>query len=510
MKQARKRGFSPAADVDVLYVRRLLAAARRAESLRGDPVAGELLRLTKSTNLAEAVRKLVDLTFRDTGQMGARLSELILRSDLGPPVAFTDVAAGMGFSLRQFFRYRARAVELMAGELRLMLREPAEGADPLTSLFDTLVNWDPEGAIDVFAAVPEPAGESEVLDALKAYVETAKEIPHGLFERASARNAASALAVRAQQQCLFGETTPAREDLRRAEGALFSIAQPVAQKQARREIAHAEVLLAYVAGKSSQRTFVRASPAAEGDFDDAVAFLDWLWCSGQFETFDAELQQAMGAAQRRRDVIAASRLCLLAAVAIACGGDVLGARRYAAAARTAARHHVWLSADALLLDRRLELISGATSRRAEFFEALPAMSWHRTMSGCIDARTLLAERRLMECKNLSRQCLGIAVERGYESLSAHCECTLAAVEGLEGDTDAERRRYLRAWRWYVQTQDARISIDLFTPPHARWREIGVLTFADAGAGAPFDQANSRRTLAALIPITERRVWLMKQ
>ncbi len=513
MAETNAPAVGQAFEVDEHQVRRLLSAARRADHVEGDPVADDLRRLTGSANVGEALKKLVEMTFKDLGHMGSRLSELVVKSDLDGTLSFNEVASQMGLSLRQFFRYRARAVKMLAGQLRAIMNYQAEPTDTFGSLFDTLVDWNPEGALEVFSNASHLSADFEAIRALKAYVETARQIPAAIFEAAERQSPAIAFAVRSQQRCLFGDLAAAEEDLRKADAAMRHVTEPAARRAVQREITQARFLAARSSGTAHSLQRVVSLVAAsntDADLQDSVHNLEFLCYSGRFSNIESEVKRHMAVAQRQHDPVAAAHLCMLAAIAACYEGDLRHGRQLAAAARIAALHHVWLSAEAWILERRIALVSGITMGASDDFAELPEASWHRTMIDSVLARQFLAQQRLMEAKNLLAQCLAVARERNYPGVAAYNECTAAAVYGLEGHAEEERERYLRAWRWYVKAKDFSIALDLFTPPNARWREIGAFEFADLGLEqASFDDPASRQDAAVLIPIAERRGWVGK-
>ena len=108
--------------VDDRQMRRLLAAVRRANLMRL-PAAQALRNVMHSASLAAALRKLVETTFGDYGYMGSRYAHLIVRADIEAEMKLPAVAAEMGLSRRQFFRYRANAVRMLALQLTQLARD---------------------------------------------------------------------------------------------------------------------------------------------------------------------------------------------------------------------------------------------------------------------------------------------------------------------------------------------------------------------------------------------------
>lgn len=99
-------------------VRRLLNSLRRPDRVRRDPLGRLICDLTQSRTAHEAVGKLVERTFYSCGEGGVRLARLVVRCDLDGTISHEGVAAELGLSPRQFYRYRTRAVQMLADEIR--------------------------------------------------------------------------------------------------------------------------------------------------------------------------------------------------------------------------------------------------------------------------------------------------------------------------------------------------------------------------------------------------------
>jgi|GEM_PF-1439309 len=122
-------------------VRSLLRAVRRPAQLQRDGVALELERVLRCASARDAVLALIERALRHEHRFCA---EIVRRCDVDGETTMM-VAEGLHLSQRQFFRYRAQAVEAIAVELeRLLTRAPArasnESADRAVALGQLLLS----------------------------------------------------------------------------------------------------------------------------------------------------------------------------------------------------------------------------------------------------------------------------------------------------------------------------------------------------------------------------------
>jgi hypothetical protein len=93
-------------------LRRLLRLLRRPYLLEREPLALRVRGLFGTSSCRDALLLLVDRTFGSIEDT-RRLREIVVRCDVEGQKA-RQAAAGMHLSLRQFFRYRAEAIEALA------------------------------------------------------------------------------------------------------------------------------------------------------------------------------------------------------------------------------------------------------------------------------------------------------------------------------------------------------------------------------------------------------------
>jgi hypothetical protein len=119
-------------------VRRLLNSLRRPELALRDPMGRLVCELTQSRTPHEAVRRLVERAFLGGGHTGLRLAQLVVRCDLDGTLSHEGVAAELGLSPRQFYRYRTRAVQMLAREIRRLVSD-VEDLDETIGVFERIL-----------------------------------------------------------------------------------------------------------------------------------------------------------------------------------------------------------------------------------------------------------------------------------------------------------------------------------------------------------------------------------
>lgn len=131
-------------------VRRLLNALRRPDVAQADPLGRLLCDLLGVASPIEAVTRLIGATFARQGPHGARLGQLLMKCDVEGTLSQAGVASEMGLSLRQFFRYRARAIRLLSDRIRGLLGEPGRTPDSLRTLAELVAETSPNTAMAIY------------------------------------------------------------------------------------------------------------------------------------------------------------------------------------------------------------------------------------------------------------------------------------------------------------------------------------------------------------------------
>ncbi|TAM72863.1 hypothetical protein EPN44_14750 [bacterium] len=137
--------------------RRLLALVVQPKSLEQDPVAISLREALACADAREALERLVDAAFEDATASARIERSIILLCDFERR-STKDVSGELHLSLRQFFRYRVKAIESVAQAMRRVLRE--HEIEPRTILLESLSEIDPERVLAVFGG-ETPATEQD-------------------------------------------------------------------------------------------------------------------------------------------------------------------------------------------------------------------------------------------------------------------------------------------------------------------------------------------------------------
>ncbi|HXW51969.1 MAG TPA: hypothetical protein VEJ41_08265 [Candidatus Acidoferrales bacterium] len=105
-------------------VRKALRLLRRPSQLARDPLAQRLRDAFGTSTCREALLLFIDRAFADD-PAGERLRDLLVRCDVQGQKA-RAAAAEMHLSVRQFFRWRAAAIEALAVTLQDIAAGPAQ------------------------------------------------------------------------------------------------------------------------------------------------------------------------------------------------------------------------------------------------------------------------------------------------------------------------------------------------------------------------------------------------
>ncbi|TAM88579.1 hypothetical protein EPN42_09140 [bacterium] len=137
--------------------RRLLALIAQPKSLEQDPIAISLREALVCISAQEALERLADAAF-DDGATSTRIEHRIIALCDFERRSTKEASSELHLSLRQFFRYRVKALEAIARAMRRVLRE--HEVEPRTLLLESLAEIDPERVLAVFGA-ETPATEEE-------------------------------------------------------------------------------------------------------------------------------------------------------------------------------------------------------------------------------------------------------------------------------------------------------------------------------------------------------------
>lgn len=467
-------------------VRHLLSLLRRPDLAAGNPLGNLLCDLLNVDTPLEAVERLVAGTFAKQGQAGARLAELVRRCDLEGELSQSGVAKEMGLSIRQFFRYRSRAVELLAGEVRRLLGDAGPASSPSKLLVDMLCKVDPGGAIEISNIHVGSLSDRQRIDLASAYVEAGQAIPDSLESECGEIVRPVIRALRAQIDMLDGNVLAAKE--------WIAYASPPVEGPHRYEHAWSAIQRARLAVEA---TYARSSDDPQNLLavsrqlrdlanNEADAIIESLLYEaeatlrlGRLSETEEIIAHVSRMAQSTRDVRAVAHLTMLRAMIALIDGDPGSADELADTASIALRKQWPRASPCFVICARAKLLLGERWHAPDALFDRPLGAWDRLSIESMQSRYLLREGRHDEAAALANDVVARAELNGFAGISAHCEATLAACAALRGDEAEERRRYLAAWSIAVRSRDRLLASDLFALPFARPRDLGPMALDDA-------------------------------
>ena len=480
-------------------VRRLLNSLRRPELLADDSLAQMLCRVTGTQTAFEAVRVLADAAFRGQGATGRRLATLITLCDLEGRLSHSGVAAEMGLSMRQFFRYRARAVQLLAHEIRKRLGGDVVLQPSLGALADVVKAIDPVAAREL-RTLDAAGGESEMIRA-DLEVRLGMLLPSGMSLTPAAERAVGVL-----QKLIEGETDSARTELahlKRETGVQEddAVQALLALVEAEDAQDRGDLRALQLCAERVRATFAHHNGASH------LAYryeLEALVKNGDVAQAREVLQHLWRIARDERDTYALGLLTLVEARLSFIAGEYERAEDWAYAASIALQRHATASAEChIALNRARLLLGKAWQVPADV--AAGATFWQRLAFDALRARFALRNLDVAAAFEQAESVLQAASTRQYRAVELYSLATLASCAGMCGDDEREEELYLAAWRGLPQFPDHALAADLFLVPNARPRDIGPLAVTPAFLDAAIDvlltnvsNAVSREAVAAAL------------
>ena len=435
------------------------------------PLACEIRDAVGAPSAYEGVVRVIQTALAEYGRDGAQLYALIKRCDIEGTSTQTAIAYEMNLSSRQFFRYRAEAVRIIA---RFLQRLHDKRFDPVVELANLVQSADPFAALEIYRL--DEHGSAPLATVLGATVRSGSvldddEILAGDSYDALAakahlayghvwagnRDAADALMARVTRSMEY-RRTPQRSALEfELNLARFLMAQYGASVRDMVEISR------------ELRNQAQEHPGlhAQAALCEARAALH----NGDFNSCLEATQQTLRAEIARRDAFLLARaLFLEAEVEFACG-EHAAANKHASAARFALQRMRKEQAECDILLARLRLAGGMLPARR--FESTPGSQSHDALFGAaIEARALLLEGDVASAWHIAQWAAQAAGSAHFRALHAWSTVTVAAAEQARG-RDAQNL-LLQAWREIAMLGDYYWARDAFVVPGLRLREIGPL------------------------------------
>src|SRR5438445_6065394 len=157
-------------------VRRLLGGLRRPELLANDSLARMVCDVTGSETVVQAMQKVISDAFLGQGAGGQRMAQLIMMSDLDAELTQNGVASELGLSRRQYFRYRARAIAIIAQHLHRLLGSATRGATSLPMLARLAAESAPPIALKIYDLIDAKLDPEHALRRMSVAVDAGADI----------------------------------------------------------------------------------------------------------------------------------------------------------------------------------------------------------------------------------------------------------------------------------------------------------------------------------------------
>ena len=439
-------------------IRRLLMNLSRPRALDRDPVALSLQRALGSSSPRSAVADVVERTFSES-ETAARLERTVIEQCDLQGRGTREVARELHLSLRQFFRYRARAMAAIAATLSRLLADA--GARPADRLLDAYLQAYP------------PAGEygeaALQSDERAAYMTTRARLGAWLpFHEAEADrfgvfHAACTRIHMARRYDLAGETADADRlfrDVERDRGSLSG-----------EQAAHVAFLLAdtryLIAGDRGEHRAMEeqlATMAATAkrtpspELSAAIVMLrhaGLLAARGVLADARHLMHEALRVRQTHGELSFVAGCVLLEAEIFLCEGHLERANALARTARAVQPHGPELFPSACALESMTALALG---RAWEPPPAPPApflRTHHHALLRAVDARRLVRAGNLDEAYVAVKTAEAIATASAGPLLTCYLLETRALLAQAAGDRSQAESLYAHAESAFSEHNDAR-------------------------------------------------------
>jgi len=461
-------------------VRRLLRTLRNPQVAAVDPLARALCDALHAATPLLAVKHLLMLTFAQHGAAGEKLAEVIRQSDLEGSLSQAGVARELGYSLRQYFRYRSQAIEMLTKHVRQLVQHAGSAPYPIETLALAAHHANPSIARGLYDLLGRKHSERHFIGQLTATLDSGRAIDERAIQNCPRALRPHAQALLARSLLLHGHTQQAND----IAAALEAEASPSApQPEVAAELALIAALQAR--GRYDASAMMGAVERTKNlDLDphvrvhlmilEAEAYLRMGMSAQALEVITLAHRMAADAKSLR----GLARTTLLYAQCALLADDLAGAEELASAACLALQDHPRDLALAQLTLASIQLWFGKPWTATAPCDACDGSSWEHLATDAIKSRYLLRDAKIDEASELAERILRTAAEKRYTGLIAHAAASLGACFGIRQDDEQERRFYATAWAQFVQTRDVLLGNDLFSLPSMRPKALGPLELDD--------------------------------
>jgi len=466
-----------------LEVRKILRLLRKPHKLELERLAVLLREAVGSDDEAAALRTIIDRAFESASPTDRLRLEIIRRCDIEGETT-RQTAKALNISTRQFFRYRADAIEAIARSIERELRRPPDSQSQLLRLAGMVETIDPRAALDIYRRASRNGESDTAYNVVRTAAWADCEVTLDLIDACEGPWRLLALCAVARHLVSHGKNEQAavvRDDIRVQleevsgpgyDAAAFELAlldrceacriddvrKSGTLLQSLRLLAgHDESLLALVLISEADQALI------EGDLAAAAIALD-----------DVEVLDVHG-----RDLNIMARTALGRAML----SHVQGFHEEAfvlangAAPVIAALEGGFALRAAGIAGRAALLCGGRWDPPFALFEQYSRV-WTKALTEAVAARHVLSTDPTASLQ-VAESALALATHHGSPMLASYAQISLAAaLDALGNEREAQRLR-LEAWESALRIGDRFALYDLFVHPHARPHDIGCMTLDEA-------------------------------
>ncbi len=213
-----------------LEVRKLLRLMRRPHALERERLAVLLRQATQKRDSREALRAVIEEAFDVSDDADRLRLEIIRRCDMEGQTT-RAAAHALHLSIRQFFRYRADAIDAITQSIERALRRPPDSHNHLLQLARMVETIDPRAALDIYCRVAQDDGGEVAYNIVRTSVWAGLDVTQNQIDACEGPWRLLALAAVARHLIARGESKGAavirdeiRENLGEGSGPRYAAA----------------------------------------------------------------------------------------------------------------------------------------------------------------------------------------------------------------------------------------------------------------------------------------------
>ncbi|MEO6914008.1 MAG: hypothetical protein ABI182_08330, partial [Candidatus Baltobacteraceae bacterium] len=472
-------------------VRALLRNLRKPDVLEWLPLTVLLKTRFEAASGHEAVLRLINEAFAGKGKPGVRLRGLLEKYDLDGAVNRDRAASDMGLSIRQFARYRAHAIEIIAQYLSGALGsdKARPNQSPIQITASLLAQHDPGAAHSFYQAI-EQTCENPLH--LQHSLDTGIELNQALLVDNEDVDDPMSRILRARTLELAGDHIQAkaiadaiRSDI--AEGLIAGDLRTAIQRELFKLELQRCLHIGDAPGSASFAGMLRRQPFAPDSIDYINALIDEAEAAillGALERAEELLGMAEQAAAASRGLLVLARCLLVRAKMEFLRGDYPQAQQLANACLVPLARQPALALEAHAILGRVSLL--LNTRWQPTSEVPTGYRFRRVEMDLIESRHLLAANAPAQAEKLAGIALDEAQDHQFAGLESYALATLASIASQRNDSELAQELYVRAWRIFAPLRNAVLGRDLFAVPKRAPGDFGPVLFDELFARAIFD------------------------